>query len=845
MISPSRLPTLLMAALVLVSGAVAGSTAASARAIDGPLDWPEEQQRFWFDGPAWLLPEVVRDRLAALPARERGEAMEAFLARDPIPETRRSELVEAIAARRALVLDLSLSTFDERSRLLFLNGQPDERFLLDCAEAFKPLEIWRYGDRELILYRPDEAPAYRLWLPFESKRALYTRELFFWLEEWELYKGRIRGRRADRFLCPESKRVDRITGTGGLSELAGEGGVDAAVHMGYLRAPADLVAWAREALASPAPAARPAALAVESVQVLFPERHGPMMETAILATLPPGAALEPFRDEEREELRIRVEGVVETADSTLDSFRIRFVFEPPAADVPVPLTLTRRLRVGAAYRLRLRVVDEIGGAEAVVSHSLRVPEEPRRGDREALELALQSPDRRLDEQLDRGPDGLVLLVPPREVVFGGLRAHAAVKGERIREVAFLVDGQRQISRTTAPWMVELALPRIPRPLAIRAEGYDAGGVLVAADEVFLNQPRGRLDVEIVRPERGAAPRAAFTAEALVTVPESRRVEWVEFRLDEELVTRLERPPWQAEIPAPSTTELSFLTVSAGLDDGSRAEDVRFLNTPHEMGEVDVQLVELYTTVLGRGGGLIRDLQKDAFEVYEDGTRQEVVRFQVVDDLPLTVGITLDVSGSMFSSLGEAQRAAVDFLAGILTPRDQTFAVVFSSEPALAIPRTEDVGAIQEALEGYRADGYTALHDAVVFSLYYFGGTQGRRVLVLLSDGDDTDSRLEFDEALEYARQSPVVVYTIGLENESLDGNAKRKLRRLAEETGGRSFVISRAEELRRVYEQIGEELRSQYLLAYFSAQSGTGYRGVEVKMTRRGLDARTIRGYYP
>ena len=838
---------------LLVLGLLAGWPA-GARGTDdptdsveaaGPLAWPEEQQRFWFEGPAWLLPEAERERIRDLAEAERGAAMEAFLARDLSPETPGSELLPAIEARRALLFDLSLSTFDERGRLLFLHGAPDERFLVDCVEAFKPMEIWRYGEDELILYRPSAEESYRIWLPFESKRALYTRELAFWLEEWEIYKGRISGRRVDRRLCPESKRVDEVTGVEALSDpRKRDEAMDGSEILRYLRAPDDLAAWAREAARdAPAEAAEP--MAVEGIEVLFPDRDGLMMETIVLASLPASAA-EPFREDDREELRIVAEGVVETDDAFFDDFRMRFVFEPPAEGAPIPLAISQRLRAGYPYRLRLRLTDEVGGAETVITRTIEVPREARRADREALEVVLLSPDQRLGEQLETKPDGLVLLVPPQEVVFGGMRAQAAVRGERIERVTFFVDGEPQLSRSTPPWTVELILPKIPRPMTLRAEGYDAGGGLVAADEVFLNQPRGSLAVEIVTPERGAAPRETFEAEARVTVPEGRRVEWVEFRLDEVPVARLTKPPWRAEIPAPDAAELSFLAVEAHLDDESRAEDVRFLNTPHEMGEVDVQMVELYTTVIDRRGGLARGLEADAFAVTEDDRPQEIVKFQLVEDLPLTVGITLDVSGSMFSALGEAQRAAVDFLDGILTPRDQSFAVAFASEPRLAMPRTEDVGAVSASLENLRADGYTALHDAIVFSLYYFGGTEGRRVLVLLSDGDDTDSRLEFDDAMEYARQSPVVVYTIGLETESLDANAKKKLRNLARETGGRSFFISEAEELRDVYDQIEAELRSQYLLAYFSDHpGGGGYRTVEVEMKPRGLEARTIRGYYP
>jgi VWFA-related protein len=147
----------------------------------------------------------------------------------------------------------------------------------------------------------------------------------------------------------------------------------------------------------------------------------------------------------------------------------------------------------------------------------------------------------------------------------------------------------------------------------------------------------------------------------------------------------------------------------------------------------------------------------------------------------------------------------------------------------------------------QAVGWTALHDAIVTSLYYFRGVRGQRALVLLSDGDDTASTVPFKNALEYARRSGVAIYTIGLDVGKLAISVRNKLNELSSATGGRSFFISKADELQGVYQQIEEELRSRYLLAYASdrPRSEEGeFREVEVKVKRRGLKARTIRGYY-
>jgi Ca-activated chloride channel family protein len=184
---------------------------------------------------------------------------------------------------------------------------------------------------------------------------------------------------------------------------------------------------------------------------------------------------------------------------------------------------------------------------------------------------------------------------------------------------------------------------------------------------------------------------------------------------------------------------------------------------------------------------------------------------------------------------------------VLTPRDKAFAVSFARKPRLEMPPTDDSGAVIQAIEGLQAVGDTALHDALVHSLYYFRGVQGQRALVLLSDGEDNASYMPFNDAMEYARRSGVAVYAIGLNLSAFESGIRGKLSDLASATGGRAFFTNKPEELPAVYKQIETELRSRYLVAYNSTDTSgrTGFRPVEVKVKRNGLKARTARGYYP
>jgi Ca-activated chloride channel family protein len=209
------------------------------------------------------------------------------------------------------------------------------------------------------------------------------------------------------------------------------------------------------------------------------------------------------------------------------------------------------------------------------------------------------------------------------------------------------------------------------------------------------------------------------------------------------------------------------------------------------------------------------------------------------------GVMLDVSGSMVEELGEVERAALGFFESVLTPRDRAAVFTFADRPRLVARFTGRTDVLAGALAGLEAQGETHLYDALAFALHYFTGISGQRALVLLSDGFDTGSQFGFEATLDYARRTGVAIYAIGLGVPSNPPDGRRALDQLARETGGRAFYIERARELARVYAAIETEIRSQWLIAYQSSHTGEGFRSVEVEVARPGLEARTIRGYYP
>jgi VWFA-related protein len=819
-----------------------------------PTLWPEPERAFYQDGPALLLTPEQRTELRGLDPEARARWIRELLDKDPISGTPANELREGVQRRQRLAEDQFLSPRDVRAQLLFLNGMPADRLVVDCGAVFAPLEIWSYKRglgpdgkplfKQALVYSPAKGEPYRLWLPSDSKRVLYTPLMEYWLEQWEEMQGRVfQAVRFDLQNCKEARTVDMATGVSGLTGAharRGEG-VRPKDASPLLAPPADLAAWAKEAAAMEMPALA-AEMKVAEAEVRFPDKEGQRVVARALLTLPPDAGFQVSK-EGKPEVRLIVEGMVEQENHPLEDFRMRFQLPAPKAGEPLVLAIDRPLRPKELFVMRLKIRDETGGAEARIFRGFRVPAEP---------TAEPVPANAARGELVpvtavAGADSLLLLPPAEDILMGLWRAEAIVTGERIQKVTFLVDGKPQLTTSKTPFSAEVRLERFPTEQTVRAEGYDGEGKLIASDEVILNQPRGSFNVRIVSPPKGTKVQGKTRARAEVVVPDGRRIQSVEFRVNDAPIASLAAPPWEAEVSVPDGADLVYLTVVATLDDGSKAEATRYLRSPQFVSEVEVNLVEMYVAVTDRSGNLVRDLKQEDFEIYEAGKKQEIAKFELVQSLPLNVGILLDTSGSMAGSLEDTVKAASGFLENVITPRDRAFAVSFARRPSLLMPPTDDKGAVIQAIEGVQAVGDTALHDALVHSLYYFRGIQGQRALVLLSDGDDNASYIKFKDAMEYASRSGVAIYAIGLNLPAFEVGVRNKLEELTRATGGRVFFTQNADDLPGIYKQIETELRSRYLVAYNSTEitAQSGFRPVEIKLKKGGLKARTARGYYP
>lgn len=841
-------PAFLLALALLLPSAARGQAAPPD--FDATL-LPEGQRAFFQDGPALLVGEEQRQALAAMSTEERGLWIADFLRRDPLPETPGNELGEAIA-RRQRVADLSFeSPTDVRWQLTFLNGVPDERKVLDCGIVFHPIEVWTYvrgvdgqgkPDRKMmVVYQGERESPWKLWYPSDGKRVLYTEMMTGWLEQWEELRGAHMIKRIDLMNCDEAPMVDQATGVEGLTGWLRGYGVKWTKpkdSSSFLAPPKDLAAWARAAASTQVEP--PSGSLQAQVEMRFPRAENQRVVARALVTLPQGSGFS-TQVEGKPGINLIVQGLVEQKGRVFDTFRMRFQLPLPRAGEPVILAIDRSLRPGSNFVLRGRLIDEGNKAELAFVRGFTVPAQPVA----EPEAVVAQEGQLLPETVAQGKDSLVLLPPAADVVFGTWRAETLVGGERIQKVVFLVDGKTQLTTSKKPFSAEVRLEKYPTEQTIRAEGYDAEGKLVAADDVIVNLQRGSLAVRIISPPKGSKVGSSTHTRAEVVLPDEGRLESLEFKINDVTVATLTQPPWEADLKVPEG-ELVYLTAAVRLDNGTTAEAVRYLRSPQFASEVEVNLVEMFVAVNDNAGNWVSNLKQQDFEISEDQRPQEIAKFEMVTNLPLTLGVVLDTSGSMSSTLVDAQKAAADFLQSTMKPRDKAFTVSFAVRPRLDMPLTDDVGALVNSLTGLQAVGDTALHDALLQGLYYFRGLAGQRALVLLSDGDDNSSYVTFDDVLEYARRSGVAVYTIGFHLPPFASGLRRKLEKLSSETGGRAFFTHRPDELPALYKLIEGELRSRYLLA-FNSDAPTdkpGFRTVEVKV-KGGYKARTARGYYP
>lgn len=287
----------------------------------------------------------------------------------------------------------------------------------------------------------------------------------------------------------------------------------------------------------------------------------------------------------------------------------------------------------------------------------------------------------------------------------------------------------------------------------------------------------------------------------------------------------------------------FLTTVAPLwpqDGADRQEPFR----------VEVETVNLLVSVHDKDTGkFVTQLTAEDFEVFEDGVRQRVSNFSQQTDLPLSIALLVDTSSSVKIKLGFEKEAAADFVYSVLRPSDHALLLEFDTGVTLLHDFTSNPNDLVREIDGLRAGGSTALYDAIfVVSEQKMIEADGRKALVILSDGADVTSHSTYEDALRMAFRAEAAIYAISTTRfgADIDHEGDNALKQLTQNTGGRAYFPYSVSELSEAFQAINEELRNQYNLAYVptnKAKDGT-FRRLEVKVRRNDVVLHHRKGYY-
>jgi len=396
-----------------------------------------------------------------------------------------------------------------------------------------------------------------------------------------------------------------------------------------------------------------------------------------------------------------------------------------------------------------------------------------------------------------------------------------------------------LPRTLARLAIALGVLLVGSPAAPQAPGDD----LPSAPQV---RSRKGFAIRITNPAHNDFRFGRSDIDAEVVAADPSLVEKVEFFVDDQLVFIDTEAPYHCVFDFGTEPRSWVIQAVAYHAEGVTVTDTVILKRVVLNYSVQVNRVVLYATAREDGGGhhFVTDLKVDDLVLKEDGAVQSIVDFYI-EERPITLAVILDSSGSMQDALSTVHAAATRFVEG-LGEEDQALVIDFDEKVFLLQPLTTNKEALHKAITSTSALGGTALYDALHASYRRIKGIEGRKAIILLTDGDDTASKLSFKRVLDEAKISDVIIYPIGLRTSVLDLDLRHVLKTLAEETGGRAYFPDKVSELQGVYEEISRELKSQYYITYEPTNTTWDgrWREIELKAPKRNVDIRTRRGYY-
>ena len=814
---------ILIASFALSIATPALADRAERKAIRAKIEALPLKYREWIEEVNVIITDEERVAFLELEKDyQRDNFIERFWrARDPYPDTARNEFKRRwqnlVAEARVRFEDLN----DERAETLLTNGPPVEIMEVQCGTLMWPTELWLYiggsdkvsYDFFIVFYQHWGNGPFRRWEPGDGVQVL--------LQQSSLdFANRNNAGTALGRIQNDCYRGDIVAGV--IGNIIQQG-------LGYLSIISDIdekpeppeTEWVATFEAYSTDLPEGAETLNGTLEISYPGRR--QSRTVVQGLI--GVPIEEVSVVELADHRsynFVLTGEVLSAEGELfDTFRYKF--DPPLPDSEgapastsgrLPLVFQRYLRPGT-YRMIAKLEDLNSGKFFRVDREFEVPEveaqPPPPPDPVTARLLEEA-----NAAISAGEVTLRIIEPTGQLLNSMHRFDTLITGEPA-QVVFKLDGKAVLTKKKPPFSVELDLGDLPRPRTLRVAALNEEGQELAVDERLINAVGHTFRARLVEPSAGATYRESLRARVEVEVPEGAAVDRVELLLNEDVVATLYEPPFVQPILLPSTEFVGYVQAVAYLTDGNTTQDLVFVNAPGLGEEINIEYVELYATVFDRDGRPVRDLPLEQFSVSEDDVPQTIQRFEQVEDLPIHAAVLMDVSASMEGRLVDTRDAALRFFEQTIREKDRASVITFNDRPTLAVKFTNRLPKLGGALAGLKAERGTSLYDSVIFSLYYFSGIKGQRALLVLSDGKDASSRFDFDDAVEYARRAGVTIYSIGLDLPK--GEARRKLTRFAEETGGRSFFVATPSELDAIYSSIEQELRSQYLITYQSTNT--------------------------
>ncbi len=498
---------------------------------------------------------------------------------------------------------------------------------------------------------------------------------------------------------------------------------------------------------------------------------------------------------------------------------------------------------------------------APVARARVVAAEPRETPPEsatASDAPARAPRATVQEILDRdtpfSATSAIRVLPPArvgtELLRGKTRIQTLVIDPLVERVEFYLDEELVAKKTLPPFEATVPMADPPREQILRVAAYGPSGRHLGDDVRTLNRIDPPFRVRLTGFE-GDPTSGRFDALADVSVPRDADLEAVTFYLGEDEVARVSEAPYRAAIDAPDVSPQSYVRVVARLGDGRELEDVELLLAADFEEEVQVHLVQLQVLVTDKRGTPLTGLEPADFEVTHAGSTRPLQRLYLSKDVPLTLGLSIDSSGSMAPIWPATRRAAQTFLDRTLQPRDQAFVVDFDSQLRLLQPVTADKRRLFSSLGRLVPRGGTALYDSVLFSMLQYDEHAGRRALIVLTDGFDSESKADPKRAIQFGQQLGVPVYVIAMDSQRgprggfggqvalAAGAMKGQMKLITEPTGGRMFSTRSGEQVVRAFEQIQDELRNQYVLTFYTDRAPEPGDDLRVRVRTKGAKVKT------